>query len=774
MSEEIIEKLDKLAVHCMMMDESLSDLLPISEASQMVDGLRDLLLAAKPPELALPFIGLSLLYEKYILGQGDTKKAPEGVRLTNDSIEIVKAVLEGTSTFEDAEERIKNIRIDFKKLFEIDTVLPAGTASRPDNGQNEAAEQAVSGDGTAKSREGEKSPHRTEVSLMDDNDVEIYVGFLDEATDLLNKIEENLITLEEQTDNMEIINSLFRAFHSLKGAAGFLGMNEINFFCHETENMLDQARKSLLAVDSEVIDILLSARDLLEKGLGAISETVEEGKEKLPNFKAMTSQLNVGNLIELIDKKMFLADKEDEAGEEKPRLGEILVEDNAVTPKQLREALAIKDKKVGELLVDMGVTTQKDVEHAVQEQQVKEEEIKKKAVVAHTVKVDTKRLNILLELVGELVISQSIISENDVLGEELNLSLSKSIGEMAKITTGIQDQIMGLRMVPLKQTFTKMNRLVRDLARKTDKQVIFEIHGEETEIDRTIVDELNDPLVHTLRNAVDHGIDSREERLASGKSPGGIISLRAYHKGGNVVIEVSDNGRGLNMEKIKAKGLEKGLLDLKEEYSESEIIALIFHPGLSTHQVATAISGRGVGMDVVKRNVEKLGGRVDIQTKQGEGTTFFIKLPLTMAIVDGMLVSIGDERFIIPTISIDESIRPNKEQLTSVIEKGEMINVRGDLIPLIRLQNLFGISDDRKDITESLVVVVSNESQRRGFLIDNLLGQQQVVIKNLDKRFRGMRGFSGSSILGDGRVGLIIDVGGVFDLATNTNGKVLA
>jgi two-component system chemotaxis sensor kinase CheA len=255
------------------------------------------------------------------------------------------------------------------------------------------------------------------------------------------------------------------------------------------------------------------------------------------------------------------------------------------------------------------------------------------------------------------------------------------------------------------------------------------------------------------------------ERLESGKAADGTVTLGAYHQGGNVVIEVKDDGRGLNVDVIRQKGIERGLIRADKEHSEEEIWNLIFHPGLSTHKVATAISGRGVGMDVVKRNIEQLGGRVDIFSEEGKGTKFLVKLPLTMAIVDGMLVRIGTERYIIPTAAITESLKPKPEQISSVVQKGEVINVRGELIPLLKLHDLFQIPNGHKDITDSLVIIVGNETERRGLLVDDLLGQQQVVIKNLDKRLRGVGGFSGSSILGDGLVGLIMDIGGLFKMA---------
>ena len=759
---DLLEKLDKLALAAATIDDSLGDVLEVVEISQVVDSIKEQLTTEGKDDLAPLFSDLSSVYEKFMLYEAPKDSGPLAIDVTNDVVVYARDMLGDMLEAAVAAERLGEILSSFKEKFGItsgpvstEPDKQAGKTGEAPAGKPDAKEAAAEASG--ETAEG-KFSQVTTIKLIDENDAEIYEGFLDEATDQVNHIEEYVMALEENPEDMEIINACFRVFHSLKGAAGFLGLNEINCLCHDAEDLLDLARKSEMAVDGEFIDIVLAVRDVLEKGLTNLDDTIRTGKANLPNFEGEVASLEFGPVIELIERKRTMA----EGGEdEPPKLGQILLQKGQVDAGQLQEALDQKHKPVGEILVEMGATTKENVSAALDEQEVK------KTLKSASIKVDTQKLNLLLDLVGELVISQSIISESDLLKKEENSLLGKDITEMAKITAGIQDHIMSLRMVPLKQTFQKMARLVRDLSRKTDKQVTFEIYGEDTEIDKTIVEVLNDPLVHLLRNSVDHGIDTVEERLSAGKSPAGTVSLGAHHKGGNVVIEIKDDGRGLDLEKIRQKGIERGLIEKGREYSDSEIHNLIFLPGFSTHKVATSISGRGVGMDVVRRGIEGLGGRVDISSEQGKGSSFSIILPLTMAIVDGMLVQVGTERYIIPTVSISESLKPKAGQISSIVAQGEVIDVRGELIPLLNLHELFDIPNGKKNTSDSLVIIAGTEKERRGLLVDDLLGQQQVVIKNLDKRFSGMKGFSGSSILGDGQVGLIMDVGGLFEMTSS-------
>lgn len=749
MSSEILEKLDKLALDSTVMDESLSDLKATADIIQQADELKELLAKDKQPEASRVFAGLSSVFEKILLQQAPSDSGPTALEILAGSITLIHDCIDEPLSPDELGERAKPLFLNMKEKFDVTPDMPEGA------NKTEPQEQ-----------EDIKLPQASVISLIDENDVEIFEGFLDESTDQINNIEEYVIALEETPEDMGIINSLFRVFHSLKGAAGFLGINDVNFLCHDAENLLDRARKSDITVNSEFIDVVLSVRDLLEKLIASVDELIREGKKQLPNFTGDVEPHDLKPALGAIKKHIAVAMKEND---EPQKLGQILLKKEAISAEHLEEALDKKSKPVGEILVEMGATTKENIDEALNEQR------KTKTLKTTAIKVDTKKLNLLLELVGELVIAQSIVSQNETLKTEENKRLSKDIVDMAKITGGIQDNIMALRMVPLRQMFQKMNRLVRDLSRKMDKKVNFVTTGEETEIDKTIVEQLNDPLVHLLRNAVDHGLESADERLKAGKPDIGTVTLKAYQQSGNVVIEIRDDGRGLDLEKIREKSIERGLIEKDKTYTEEEIRNLIFLPGLSTHDKATDISGRGVGMDVVRKNIEKLGGRTEIHSKRGEGSVFIVKLPLTMAIVDGMLVKVGQERYIIPTVAISQTIQLKPGQLSKVINKGEIINIRGELIALVRLHELFGISNGSAgsagaagsaDAAGSLVIIVSTETQKRGLMVDDLLGQHQVVIKNLDNRLRGIKGFSGSSILGDGLVGLILDISAIFDMAS--------
>jgi two-component system chemotaxis sensor kinase CheA len=337
----------------------------------------------------------------------------------------------------------------------------------------------------------------------------------------------------------------------------------------------------------------------------------------------------------------------------------------------------------------------------------------------------------------------------------------------------LQELGTSIRMVPIAGTFQKMARLVRDLSRKSGKTIVFQTRGDETELDRAFVDKIADPLVHMIRNAVDHGIELPGERAATGKPPDAVIELRAFHEGGNIHVEIRDDGRGLNRDAIWNKALEKGLVQPDERLSESEIFNLIFLPGFSTAKVVTEVSGRGVGMDVVKRNIEELRGYVQIQSTLGKGTKFKIILPLTLALIDGMIVRVGRERYIFPVLNVVESLRPTAGMVISLIGKGEMLSLRNRQVPLFRLGKLFGIAGVEQDATKSLAVIVEHEGRQAGLLVDDLIGMQQTVIKSLGSGLGHNAGFSGGAIMADGRVGLIVDVSGVMKIARGEVGRVI-
>jgi two-component system chemotaxis sensor kinase CheA len=483
------------------------------------------------------------------------------------------------------------------------------------------------------------------------------------------------------------------------------------------------------------------------------------------------------------------------------RLGEILVNDNLITEAELNEALRRqqdeeKGRRIGEILVSMGLLEHEHVEKALKTQEgLKETKLgeiilKQKigapdkvaaalreqkqsegvgtgtiagAGASHTVKVETQKLDGLIDLVGELVITQSLITSNDSIKDLKEQKITKDLAQVSRITSELQRNAMSLRMVQINNTFRKMSRLVRDLAHKFEKDVEFQTQGDDTEIDRNMVESLYDPLVHMIRNALDHGLELPKERLAMGKSPKGQVMLKAYHQGGNVVIELSDDGQGLDTEKVIQRAVEKGLIQPGESLTTAAIHNLVFQPGFSTADQITEISGRGVGMDVVKKSIELLRGKVDFTSVPKEGSIFTIRLPLTLAIIDGMIVRVGENRYILPTISINQSFRPKPEDYFTVKNQGEMIKVRDSLIPLVRLNRLVNVPAAVTDPAKALVVVVENEGQRCCLMVDEVLGKQEVVIKSLGERLKYVRTLAGGTILGDGKVGLILDINGLFE-----------
>lgn len=356
---------------------------------------------------------------------------------------------------------------------------------------------------------------------------------------------------------------------------------------------------------------------------------------------------------------------------------------------------------------------------------------------------------------------QAMVRQNPLITAISEPKLNKDFGQLSRITSELQKTAMSMRMVPIRQTFQKMTRLVRDLSKKSGKLVDLVMEGEETEIDRNMVDSIYDPLVHMMRNSVDHGVQKAAEREAVGKPGKGTVKLSAYHKGGNIIIEIHDDGQGLNTDKIRAKAIERGLMSASDNVTDHEVNNMIFLAGFSTADQITDVSGRGVGMDVVKKGVEKLRGKVELISTPGEGTQFLMRLPLTLAIIDGIIVRVGQERYIIPTIAIQESMRPRLENYNTVQGQGETLMVRDTLIPIIRLNHVFDVENSCTEITSGIAVVVENEGRHRALLVDELLGKQEVVIKSLGGYLKDIKGLAGGTILGDGRVGLILDLAGL-------------
>jgi two-component system chemotaxis sensor kinase CheA len=446
-----------------------------------------------------------------------------------------------------------------------------------------------------------------------------------------------------------------------------------------------------------------------------------------------------------------------------PRIGDILVA-QGIAERESIEVMAQEhaNAPLGMTAIKTGSVSVNDVAHALRTQ----ERMKgPKQVVETSVRVSTERLDRLIDMVGEMVIAHSMVAQDSVVIHAANYELLKKVNHTSKIVRGLQDLSMSMRMVPLKPTFQKMARLVRDVARKVGKNVSFVTEGEDTEIDRNLVDVINDPLVHMVRNAVDHGIESPEVRKAKGKSTSGTVKLSAFHSAGNVVVQIIDDGKGLDRNVILAKALEKGMITDGSTPCDRDVCNLILEPGFSTAEVITDVSGRGVGMDVVKKNIESLRGQVEIQSEPGKGSVFRMSLPLTLAIIDGMVLRAGKEIYVIPTVSIVRTIKPDPKDISTVFNKGTVLSLQGKLIPLYRLIHLYKIEDSGDNNTD-LVVVIEDDGNQAGIIIDELVGRQQVVIKTLGETMQKIPGISGGAIMPNGRVGLIVDIPGLMRLTS--------
>lgn len=631
---------------------------------------------------------------------------------TSDAAELLQKMLR-----QETKNTAKSIEAVSKAISTIQGLIEQITQA-PDTADSEPAEVEPAESAETVSQE----------VVISEEDVPLILDFITESGEHIESAEGGLLELESNPQDSDIINQIFRAFHTIKGMAGFLNLIEIGSLAHSAENLLDLARKGELVLSGENTDVVFESIDMLKKMIAALKKSIKSGKP-VPTQK---------NLPQLLSKL--------KAASQRQSLAEFLH-----TP-QAQE----KDKKLDEILAAEDRPETK-VSVATAKSDFGDEKIK----------VSTARLDNLINMAGELVIAQLMVAEEVNTNLTSEHDLSSKVAQQGKIIRELQELSMSMRMVPIAGVFQKMSRLVRDLSHKAGKNVTFTTLGEETELDRSIVDKIADPLVHMIRNSVDHGIETPEDRAKAGKNPTGRIELRAFHQAGSIVIETEDDGKGLDRESILKKAIDSGIVEAGQELSDEEVFKLIFHAGLSTAQKVTNVSGRGVGMDVVKKNVELLHGKVDISSTPGKGSTFTIRLPLTLAIIDGQIVKIGSDRYIIPINSIVRSFRPNAQQLSSVQNRGEMAMVRGNLLPLVRLYKLFNAVPKTEDPTQSLLVIVEEDNKRCCMLVDELLGQQQVVIKSLGDGLGKVKGVSGGSIMGDGKVSLILDVPGLMEIAQN-------
>ncbi len=596
----------------------------------------------------------------------------------------------------------------------------------------------------------------------DEEIIALVEEFVQESQDGLGHIDEVLLQIDDGNANPDQINGIFRVFHTIKGNAGFLEFHDLTTVAHASETLLNRVRDGETQLVGTTLDLIFDSAAQLRILVDVLKRAVESGR-------GLTTPPEVAPLLERLERAA--AGKPTQPAE-LPRaaarspLGEILINNGVASPEQVGRALDTQKesgRRLGEELVAQESVAPKQVAQALRAQQKASERHSTK--LKETLKVDLEKVDSLVEMIGELVIVESMVVHAPEIAGQASPRLRNYLSQLGKITRDLQDVGLGMRMVPVRGVFQKMARMVRDLSRKESKKIRTVVFGEGTEMDRSMVEAIADPLVHMIRNAVDHGMDTEEERGQAGKTEPGAITLSAYHQGGSIVIEVSDNGRGLNRAAIVAKAVERGVIGSEDTLTDQEIDNLIFAPGFSTAAQVTEISGRGVGMDVVRRNIEKMRGRVTICSTPGAGSTFKIVLPLTLAIIDGMIVSCGAERYIIPTLSIIESVRPTAATMFSYVGDKALVTIRGETLPLLRLDSLFEIPDARPDPTTAQVVVLETTGGKIGLLVDEVLSQQQVVIKSLDHDHASQTFLAGAAILSNGRVGLILNVDEIRSLA---------
>jgi two-component system chemotaxis sensor kinase CheA len=593
-------------------------------------------------------------------------------------------------------------------------------------------------------------------ALPPDTDPSLAAEFVTECREYIQGAEAALLELENDPQNIEAINTVFRAFHTIKGTSAFLGITLLSEMAHKAENLLSRVREAEIRCTGGYAELALTSLDAIKLLVEGVHQHLNGGIFEKPD--------SYDELIRVLEdpEKAGVSDEATEGDALGLRLGDLLVAANLVDRAAV-EAAAREPMPIGQALVAAKAVGVTEVARALRTQKQLRRRVEEGGDAS--VRVRTDRLDRLIDMVGELVIAHSMVAQAGAATGGPHPGLARRITRTGKIVRELQDLSMSMRMVPLKAVFGKMARLARDLAHQRGRQVEFASRGEETEIDRHLVDVLADPLVHMIRNAVDHGIEPPEARAAAGKPPRGRITLSAHHAGGNVVVTLEDDGRGLDREKIARKAIERGLIETGQGMSDGDVYRLIFEAGFSTAEAVTEISGRGVGMDVVRGAVRSLNGRIEIQSEKGCGTTFAVKLPLTLAVTDGMLIRVGAQRFILPIASIHMSFRPTASMVFRVLGRGEMVMLRGDPVPIVRLHRVFRIPDAVEDPTAALVVVVDEGERRSAILVDELLGQQQVVAKPLGAGIGRIQGVAGGAILGDGRVGLILDPSGLIALA---------
>ncbi|TLU69377.1 chemotaxis protein CheA [Enterobacter sp. MF024] len=652
---------------------------------------------------------------------------------------------------------------------------------------------------------------------------DFYQTFFDEADELLADMEQHLLDLVPEAPDSEQLNAIFRAAHSIKGGAGTFGFTILQETTHLMENLLDEARRGEMQLNTDIINLFLETKDIMQEQLDAYKSSEEpdaasfeyicnalrqlalEAKGETAAVAVSPAKLSVVDAAPVAapaadDRLRVVLSglKESEVNLLEEELSNLATLSNVVKGKDTLAAnldgSISKDDVVAVLCfviepeqIDFETVTDAPVAEAVEEAEVvaapavpavapaapalkavpgesaapnrsEREKPAARSSESTSIRVAVEKVDQLINLVGELVITQSMLAQRSNELDPVNHGdLITSMGQLQRNARDLQESVMSIRMMPMEYVFSRFPRLVRDLAGKLNKQIELTLMGSSTELDKSLIERIIDPLTHLVRNSLDHGIELPENRVAAGKSPVGNLILSAEHQGGNICIEVTDDGAGLNRERILAKAISQGMA-VSENMTDEEVGMLIFAPGFSTAEQVTDVSGRGVGMDVVKRNIQEMGGHVEIKSKQGSGTTIRILLPLTLAILDGMSVKVADEVFILPLNAVMESLQPREEDLHPLAGGERVLEVRGEYLPLVELWKVFDVDGAKTEATQGIVVILQSAGRRYALLVDQLIGQHQVVVKNLESNYRKVPGISAATILGDGSVALIVDV----------------
>lgn len=604
---------------------------------------------------------------------------------------------------------------------------------------------------------------------MDDELKEILGEFLVEAEEMIELLDQRFISLEADPTNRAMLDEIFRAMHSMKGSGGFLGFTRLVDVAHRAENILNKLRQGDMAVTPAVINVVLEAVDVVKLLMADIRESgtdthveVTDISAKLDNILAGQGPVQSETAGTPPAPAAALAAPAEPAPDSPPtKLGEILIQEGSASREQVLEALEQQDRKLplGEILVQSGVITEKTLETALQKQAKPS-----KTEDDQTIRVETSRLDSVMNLVGELVLGRNRLMklggglEQSYENEPLVRGLTETLAQLNLVTTDLQLAVMKTRMLPIRKVLAKFPRMVRDLSQKLTKQVRLELHGEETELDKSVADEVGDPLVHIVRNAIDHGIELPAERQAAGKPMEGVVRIAASQEGNSIVIRIQDDGKGLQVDRIKAKALSRGIASEAELASMDprDVLNMVFLPGFSTAEKVTDVSGRGVGMDVVRTNIRRINGSVEIDSQVGKGSVITIKLPLTIAIIQALLVEVEQATFAIPLGSVIEAVKITKDDVKTINGR-EVLTLRERVLPLLRLSEEFEIPRDTT-CDKFYVVVVGMGERHVGVIVDRLRSQEEVVIKSMGDYLSDIKGVAGATITGEGKVVLILDI----------------